>query len=88
MTGNEPVTTASAITTALVATVNVLALILDWDTTLVAGLNLAIGAWVIAVAFVVRGRVTPNDNVALTTAESKELTDAGFAPPPFPVEPT
>jgi membrane associated rhomboid family serine protease len=44
----EPVTAAAAVDAALIATVNVLAVIFGWDGTIVAGLNLAIGAWVVA----------------------------------------
>lgn len=69
----EPVTLAGAVTAAGTATVNVLALVLGWDGTVVAGINIAIGAWVGAIALVVRGKVTPNTNVALTSAQAHDL---------------
>lgn len=69
----EPVTLAGAVTAAGTATVNVLALVLGWDGTVVAGINIAIGAWVGAIALVVRGKVTPNTNVALTNVQAHDL---------------
>jgi fatty acid desaturase len=48
----EPVTFAAAIDAALVATVNVLALAFGWDAAVVAGLNLALSAWIAVFAFV------------------------------------
>jgi hypothetical protein len=72
----EPVTVASAVTAALVATVNVLGLLLDWSAELIAALNLMLGAWVIAVAVVVRARVTPDANVALTHEQVAALEAA------------
>jgi fatty acid desaturase len=44
----EPVSLAAAVDAALIATVNVLALIFGWDGTVVAALNICIGAWVVA----------------------------------------
>lgn len=55
----KPVGVAGAITTALVSTVNVVALVADLSTEVTAGLNLAIGAWVVAASLVVHRRVTP-----------------------------
>jgi fatty acid desaturase len=70
---NEPVTLAGAITAAITATINLLALVFGWDGTIVAGLNLAIGAWVVVVSFIVREKVTPSRNVALTVADEAAL---------------
>lgn len=69
----QPVTLAGAVTAAITATVNLLALIFGWDGTIVAGLNLVIGAWIVVISFVVRARVTPSKNVALTTADADTL---------------
>lgn len=57
----EPVSVSTAITAALVATVNLLGLLLEWSAETIASLNLAVGAWVVAVAVVVRRRVTPTE---------------------------
>lgn len=73
---NEPVTFSAALTAALIATVNVLAIIFSWDEAIVAGLNLAIGAWVLVISLVVRQWVTPMTNVALTE-EQLELINLG-----------
>jgi uncharacterized membrane protein len=69
----QPVTLAGAVTAAITATVNLLALIFGWDGTIVAGLNLVIGAWIVVISFVVRAKVTPSRNVALTNAQADEL---------------
>jgi uncharacterized membrane protein len=69
----QPVTLAGAVTAAITATVNLLALIFGWDGTIVAGLNLVIGAWIVVISFVVRARVTPSRDVALTNAQADEL---------------
>lgn len=74
----EPVTLAGAITAAGTATINVLALLWHWDGTVVAAVNICIGAWVGAVSLVVRARVTPNVNVALTNDDVTALQ----GPPP------
>lgn len=75
---NEPVSLTTAITAALVATVNVLAIVFDWSTDVTAALNLAIGAWVAVVGFWLRANVTPTRNVALTTNDVA-LIEAGRA---------
>ncbi|MCJ7725399.1 MAG: hypothetical protein MUP76_03310 [Acidimicrobiia bacterium] len=69
----EPVTLAGAVTAAGTATVNVLALVLGWDGTIVAALNICIAAWVGAISLVVRDRVTPNVDVALTYKQVDQL---------------
>ena len=56
----EPVTLASAITTALLVTVALLAFIFQWSGELVGLINIVIGAWVVVISLVVRQRVTPN----------------------------
>lgn len=55
----EPVTLASAITTALLVTVALLAFVFSWSGDVVALINVVIGAWVTVVAMVVRKRVSP-----------------------------
>jgi fatty acid desaturase len=69
----QPVTLAGAVTAAITATVNLLALIFGWDGTIVAGLNLVIGAWIVVISFVVKAKVTPSRNVALTKADEAAL---------------
>jgi uncharacterized membrane protein len=56
----EPVTLASAVTTALLVTVSLFAYLFSWSGDVVALINLVIGAWVVVISLVVRGRVTPN----------------------------
>jgi len=70
--GDNPVTLPSAITAAVIATINVLALIFTWDVAVVAGLNLAASAWIIVLAFFIRTKVTP-------TGTSKFLVAAAYA---------
>jgi len=55
----EPVALTTALTAAVVATINVLAIVLEWSTDLTAGLNIAAAAWVAVLGFFLRGRVTP-----------------------------
>jgi len=72
----EPVTLAAALNAALVATVNLLAIIFNWEADVIAGLNLVLGAWIAVVAFFVRQRVTPTQEVALTK-DDVYLIEAG-----------
>lgn len=55
----EPVRLWALINAALLATLNVLALVFKWGPELLAGLNLAVGAWVAAIGEYVRSKVTP-----------------------------
>jgi len=66
---DEPVTSGGVLNAAILATVNVLALVLDWEASIVAAVNLAVGAWVVAIAFFVRSKVTPLVNPTLTQAQ-------------------
>jgi hypothetical protein len=75
---SEPVTLVAIITTALVATVNFLGLLFNWEAEVIAGLNLVLGAWVAVAAFFVRQRVTPTQDVALTK-DDVILIEAGQA---------
>lgn len=55
----EPVAITTALTAAVVATINVLAIVLEWSTDLTAGLNIAASAWVVLLGYYLRSRVTP-----------------------------
>lgn len=73
MNTNEPVTVAGAINAAILATTAVLALVLSWDASVVAAVNIALSAWIIVIALVVRSVVTPTKNVALTEDQAATL---------------
>lgn len=68
----EPVSITAAITAALTSTIAIL-LFLGVDPDLVGAITLAVTGWVGVVAAVVRSRVTPNQNVALTTTDVEAL---------------
>lgn len=55
----EPVRLTTAATAAAVATINVLAVMLDWSGELVAGFNVAVAAWVGVLGVWIRSKVTP-----------------------------
>ena len=55
----EPVSITTALTAAVVATINVLGLLLDWSADLIAGLNIAAAAWVGVLGFWLRMKVSP-----------------------------
>ena len=55
----EPATLTTALTAAIVATVNVLGILFDWSADLIAGLNIAAAAWVGVLGFIIRARVSP-----------------------------
>lgn len=85
----EPVTLSAAITAALLATVNLLAYLLDWSDTATQLVNICVAAWVLVASMVVRQMVTPTSNVALTNNDVA-LIEAGRAegiiegtPPPI-----
>lgn len=61
LAAREPVALSSAVTAALVATVNLLGLLFDWSGEVLAALNGAIGLWVVVVSVAVRRKVTPTD---------------------------
>lgn len=56
---SEPVRVTTAVTAALVATINVLGMSLDWPGDLIAGLNVAASAWVGLLGVWLRSKVTP-----------------------------
>lgn len=74
---NEPVRLVALVTGAVTLTVNVIGLVVDWPAELIAGINLALGAWVAVAGEVVRSFVTPNGNVALTVEQLDELQPPG-----------
>jgi len=55
----EPVSITTALTAAVVATINVLGLLLDWSSDLIAGLNVVAAAWVGVLGFWLRMKVSP-----------------------------
>ncbi len=55
----EPVSITTALTAAIVATINVLGILLDWSADLIAGLNIAAAAWVGVLGFWLRMKVSP-----------------------------
>lgn len=55
----EPARIVALLTAAMIATINVLALVLSWSSDLTAGLNLAMTAWVALAGEYVRSKVTP-----------------------------
>ena len=77
-TDQEPVAIIAAVTTALVATLNLLGIIFDWSAEVIAGLNLVVGGWVAVAGYFVRAKVTPNKDVALTH-DDVILIEAGQA---------
>jgi hypothetical protein len=56
---SEPVRITTAATAALVATVNVLGMVLGWSGDLIAGLNVVAAAWVGLLGVWIRSKVTP-----------------------------
>ena len=56
---NEPVSITTALTAAIVATINVLGILLNWSADLIAGLNIAAAAWIGVLGFWIRSKVTP-----------------------------
>jgi len=55
----EPVALTSVLTAAVVATINVLAIIFNWSTDITGGLNIAAAAWVAVAGWLVRAKVSP-----------------------------
>lgn len=73
----EPVSSAAAITVAVQATIAIL-LVAGVDPQLVAAIQGAVVGWVVVVAVIVRSRVTPIAQVALTVDDVEALTgDSG-----------
>jgi subtilase family serine protease len=77
---DQPINVSTAINTALIATVNLLALVFSWDATLVAALNLTLGAWVIAFSAIYTGRRV----VAIKPLEEYAAAVAASTAPEFP----
>tara|TARA_R110000772_G_scaffold252464_1_gene367867 strand:- start:1957 stop:2181 length:225 start_codon:yes stop_codon:yes gene_type:complete len=59
----EPVRFATALTAAIIATINVLGLIFNWSADLIAGQNIAASAWVGLLGVWLRSRVTPTASI-------------------------
>jgi len=74
---NEPARLVALLTAAAAATVNLLGLLFDWSGDVIAGVNLAIAAWILVGGEIVRSKVTPNGNVALTVKQLDALTPPG-----------
>ena len=55
----EPVSITTALTAAIVATINVVGLLVNWSADLIAGLNIAAAAWIGVLGFWIRTKVTP-----------------------------
>ena len=56
---SEPVRIGTAFTAAMVATINVLGMTLNWSGDLIAGLNVAAAGWVGLLGVWLRSKVTP-----------------------------
>ena len=56
---NEPASLTTALTAAVVATINVLGIIFNWSTDLLAALNIAAAAWIAVLGFWIRSKVVP-----------------------------
>ena len=57
----EPAALTTAITAAVVATINVLGIVLNWSADLIAGLNIAAAGWIGVLGFWIRSKVEPSD---------------------------
>lgn len=55
----EPVSITTALTAAIVATINLLGIVLNWSGDVIAALNIAAAAWVGLLGFYLRSKVTP-----------------------------
>ena len=55
----EPVSITTALTAAVVATINVVGILIDWPADTIAGLNIAAAAWIGVLGFWIRSKVTP-----------------------------
>lgn len=76
----EPSRIIATITAAITATVGIITLTEVWSAEVGGAVTAAIGAWVLAAGEILRSRVTPNTNVALTTDEADALA---ARPPEF-----
>lgn len=76
---NEPVTIVGAISSALTASISIL-LFLKVDPMLVGAVNTAIIGWLGVAVVIVRAKVTPTKNVALTKQDVAVLQSAPAAP--------
>ena len=56
---NEPAALTTAVTAAVVATINVLGIVFNWSADLLAALNIAAAAWVAVLGFWIRSKVVP-----------------------------
>ena len=71
---NEPSRLVALVTAASAATINLFGLLFNWSGEVIAGINLPIAAWILVAGEIVRSKVTPNGNVALTVKELRALT--------------
>ena len=55
----EPAALTTAISAAVIATINVLGIIFGWSEAVLGGLNIAAAAWVAVLGFWIRSKVTP-----------------------------
>jgi hypothetical protein len=55
----EPATLTTAISAAIIATINVIGIIANWTPDLIAGLNIAAAGWVAVLGFWIRSKVKP-----------------------------
>ncbi len=55
----EPAALTTTISAAVVATINVLGIVLGWSEAVLGGLNIAAAAWVAVLGFWIRSKVTP-----------------------------
>lgn len=60
---NEPVTITAAINAALVSSWGLLVLIFDISDSISAAVSVMMSTWIIAIALIVRGKVTPVGNL-------------------------
>lgn len=81
----EPVRRKAILTGLVLSIINVIALVADLSGNVTAALNLVgINGAAAYDFFVLRNRVTPNENVALNKKDEQKLLDAGFVPPQTP----
>lgn len=69
----EPSRLTTLITAAITSTIGVFTLTGVLSPELAGGLVTAIGAWVVVAGEIIRQRVTPNANVALTVTQANQL---------------
>lgn len=83
----EPSRLVGFITAAITSTIGIFTITGVLSPEVAGGIVAALGAWVALGAEIVRGRVTPNSRVALTTDQAEKLEDAGVVMAPVVVDP-